>query len=76
PLDWGPDLSIAKQRLKRDWMTHWLENPPGYQPGTRMPSFFGEFSDGEYEPMFEDGEARMEALVHYMKHLETDDAGE
>ncbi|RKY16872.1 MAG: hypothetical protein DRQ55_17090, partial [Planctomycetota bacterium] len=64
PLDWGPDLSIAKQRLKRDWMTHWLEDPPSYQPGTRMPSFFGEYSDGEYEPMFEDGEARMEALVH------------
>jgi cbb3-type cytochrome oxidase cytochrome c subunit len=70
PLDWGPDLGLAKHRLKRAWMTEWLKNPSGFQPGTRMPSFFGEYSDGEYEPMYDDGDERMEAMVHYMKHLE------
>ncbi len=32
-----PDLSLAKQRLKADWLIDWLKNPQSFQRGTAMP---------------------------------------
>jgi len=32
-----PDLSLAKQRLKADWLIDWLKDPQKFQPGTAMP---------------------------------------
>ncbi len=32
-----PDLSLAKQRLKADWLIDWMKNPQTFQPGTAMP---------------------------------------
>jgi|GEM_PF-347221 len=67
---WGPDLSLAAERLKAGWIHDWLVNPPEFQPGTRMPNFMGEFSDGEYAPMYDDYEERVDALVYYLKNFE------
>jgi mono/diheme cytochrome c family protein len=36
----APDLNLAKQRLRPDWVAAWLKNPQALQEGTRMPSFF------------------------------------
>ena len=72
PLNWGPDLGLAKTRLKTPWIHAWLLEPPKFQPGTKMPNFFGEMSDGEYDPFFEDYQERIAALVHYLKYLKTD----
>lgn len=32
-----PDLSLAKERLKADWLIEWLKHPQAFQPGTAMP---------------------------------------
>ena len=32
-----PDLSLAKERLKADWLIDWLKDPQTFQPGTAMP---------------------------------------
>ncbi len=32
-----PDLSLAKERLKADWLIEWMKNPQAFQPGTAMP---------------------------------------
>ena len=32
-----PDLSLAKDRLKRDWLIDWMKDPQTFQPGTAMP---------------------------------------
>ena len=32
-----PDLSLAKQRLKPDWLIDWMKDPQSFQPGTAMP---------------------------------------
>jgi mono/diheme cytochrome c family protein len=32
-----PDLSLAKQRLKADWLIDWMKDPQKFQPGTAMP---------------------------------------
>ena len=55
--------------LKAGWIHDWSLNPPEFQPGTRMPNFMGEFSDGEYAPMYSDYEERIRQLVYYLMHL-------
>ncbi|ODS31383.1 MAG: putative cytochrome c [Candidatus Scalindua rubra] len=40
PSDWAPDLSLASERLKPNWIVRWLLNPQLIQPGTKMPRFF------------------------------------
>ena len=32
-----PDLSLAKDRLKADWLIDWMKDPQSFQPGTAMP---------------------------------------
>ena len=32
-----PDLSLAKGRLKPDWLIDWMKDPQSFQPGTAMP---------------------------------------
>jgi len=32
-----PDLSLAKGRLKPDWLMDWMKDPQSFQPGTAMP---------------------------------------
>lgn len=32
-----PDLALAKERLKADWLIDWLKEPQAFQPGTAMP---------------------------------------
>jgi len=37
---WAPDLSLAKTRLKPEWIIEWIKNPPALLPNTKMPTFF------------------------------------
>lgn len=39
PENWAPDLLMAKDRLRPEWIVQWLHNPKMLQPGTRMPLF-------------------------------------
>ncbi|MEE9241268.1 MAG: c-type cytochrome, partial [bacterium] len=36
----APNLSLAKQRLRPDWIVNWIANPQAIRPGTKMPVFF------------------------------------
>ena len=73
PSNWGPNLAMADERLKPDWVHGWIKDPQQLAPGTRMPNFTGEYSDGEYSPYYDDWEDRVRALTHYLKHM--DDGG-
>jgi cytochrome c5 len=68
---WGPDLSLAAERLKPGWIHDWLQDPQQISPGTRMPNFLGEFGDNEYSEYYDDWPDRIRALQHYLKHLGT-----
>jgi len=37
---WAPNLALAQQRLKVDWVKRWLRNPQAIYPGTLMPNNF------------------------------------
>jgi cytochrome c1 len=40
PEGWAPDLSLARRRLRPEWIVKWLQDPQKIQPGAKMPSFF------------------------------------
>jgi mono/diheme cytochrome c family protein len=40
PEGWAPDLSLARRRLRPEWIVKWLTDPQKIQPGAKMPSFF------------------------------------
>jgi len=42
PASWAPDLAMARSRLKPEWIKSWLWDPQKLQPGTKMPTFFGD----------------------------------
>jgi cytochrome c551/c552 len=43
----GPNLKDVRVKLRKEWIPVWLENPQGFRPGTKMPTFwrFGSFPD-------------------------------
>jgi mono/diheme cytochrome c family protein len=46
PEGWAPDLGMAHERLRPDWIVRWLRNPQAVQPGTKMPSFYDADEEG------------------------------
>ncbi len=53
-----PDLSLAKERLKADWLVDWMKDPQLFQPGTAMPQAWPRVG-GQYMPL--DGYANNDA---------------
>ena len=70
----APNLLLAKERLRPDWIVPWLKNPQALLDGTRMPSFW-DFSD-EAHPTSPskhfngDAKEQIDALRDYLMHLE------
>ena len=40
PEDLAPNLQLAHERLRPDWVLQWVRDPQKIFPGTRMPTFF------------------------------------
>ncbi len=40
PTNWGPDLSLARARLRPTWVHSWFLDPQYFMPGTNMPNFW------------------------------------
>jgi mono/diheme cytochrome c family protein len=74
----APNLLLAKERLRPDWIPVWLKNPQALMDGTRMPSFW-DFSDEAHptspSKLF-DGNAmqQIDALRDYLMNLEAKSA--
>jgi cbb3-type cytochrome oxidase cytochrome c subunit len=43
PMNWGPDLSLARARLRPQWLRGWFLDPKSFMPGTNMPNFWFDF---------------------------------
>jgi hypothetical protein len=51
PIAWAPDLNLARERLREDWVHDWLVNPALTYPGTAMPANFTS-SPPQYQEQF------------------------
>lgn len=78
---WGPDLGLARERLRPDWIERWLLDPASYMPGTKMPNnFFLPSADDDPDtprsekflrPNFQD---EIQAILQYLMHMRQIDA--
>ena len=71
---WGPDLGLAAKRLRPEWVRLWLNNPPDFMPGTKMPNFFGA-PDPMVDPAVSsfptpENREKIRALIQYLVHME------
>lgn len=62
----APNLGLAKERLRPDWIVSWLMDPQSQMPGTKMPSFF--YEDGEY--FFDEAAEHIEAIRDHLMTME------
>ncbi|MBM4166457.1 MAG: c-type cytochrome [Ignavibacteria bacterium] len=74
PGDLAPNLALAHERLKPEWIIDWLKNPEAIQPGTRMPQFFPFDEKGNPSAIYTeylDGDAhkQMIAIRDYLWNL-------
>ena len=74
PADWAPDLSIANNRLRPDWITNWLKDPQGVQPGTKMPTFF---SEGMYQDILPGSTGfQIQAIIDFLMNFDDTSSSE
>ncbi|MFQ5719952.1 MAG: c-type cytochrome [Acidobacteriota bacterium] len=69
PDSWAPDLELARQRLRVDWIRRWLVDPQTVMPGTRMPSFFLDENSGPPDILDGDEGAQMDLLARWVMSL-------
>ncbi len=71
PTQWAPDLALAAERLRPDWIDGWIKDPQALQPGTNMPQFYTTIEPGMgfWGPLNRDPQAEIDALVAYIMSL-------
>jgi mono/diheme cytochrome c family protein len=69
PEGWAPDFSLARRRLRPDWVVTWLRDPQKVQPGTQMPSFFLDETSGPDDILGGDEQKQILALREYLFSL-------
>jgi len=61
----APNLALAHERLRPQWLVDWMTDPQKIDPGTNMPSFF--YSEGER--LYDDADEQIKALRDYLLTL-------
>ena len=72
----APDLVMAKDRLKPDWMVEWLKDPQVIQPGTMMPTFFSEGTTPFTDVLDGDAIKQIHAIAEYLKVFTPEEAAQ
>ncbi|HEV2837251.1 MAG TPA: c-type cytochrome [Pyrinomonadaceae bacterium] len=64
----GPNLKDVRVKLRKEWVPVWLENPQGFRPGTKMPTFwrFASGEDGKGHMRDKDGAEQIQAIAAYL----------
>ena len=71
PANMAPDLAEVPNRLRAEWLSHWLAKPSAIIPGTRMPSNFPENPASNAFPQYFGGDQKkqIEAVRAYLLTL-------
>jgi len=65
----GPNLKDVRVKLRKEWVPVWLEDPQGFRPGTKMPTFwrFAKAHEGARVDMRDkNGPEQIQAIAAYL----------
>lgn len=65
----GPNLKDVRVKLRKEWVPVWLEDPQGFRPGTKMPTFwrFSKAHENTRANMRDkDGPEQIQAIAAYL----------
>ncbi len=65
----GPNLKDVRVKLRKEWVPYWLEDPQGFRPGTKMPTFwrFSKPHEGARVSMRDqNGPEQIQAIAAYL----------
>ena len=62
----APNLELARNRLKPEWVISWLRNPEAIQPGTMMPGYFPDGQSPMPDVLRGDASLQMQALRDHL----------
>jgi len=63
----GPNLGHVENKLEKDWIVRWLQNPKAFRPETKMPRIFHLENTGSPEDR-EKSYAAIEGIAAYLFH--------
>ncbi len=66
----APDLTMAAQRLKPEWVSQWLKDPQALQEGTMMPTFFSDGQSPAGDVLGGNAEKQIQAIRDYLYHYQ------
>ena len=72
----APDLVIAKERLRPDWILDWLIDPQAIEPGTMMPTFFSEGQSPVKDMLEGDAGKQIKAIRDYLMVFTPEEAAQ
>lgn len=72
----APDLVMAKERLRPQWILDWLKDPQELEPGTMMPTFFPEGQSPATDILGGDAASQIKALRDYMMVFTPEEAAQ
>jgi len=72
----APNLIMAKERLRPDWIIQWLNDPQQIQEGTMMPTFFVDGQSPAQDILNGDAAAQIKAMRDYLMIFNVEEAAE
>ncbi len=69
PTMWGPDLALARQRIRYDFIPQWVKDPQSFTPGVKMPAFLPSDEAAVPDILGGNRQKQAEALRDYLMNL-------
>ncbi|MBI3540748.1 MAG: c-type cytochrome [Deltaproteobacteria bacterium] len=69
PEQWGPDLAMARQRIRHDFIPEWVKDPQKFTPGVKMPAFLPSDDAAPQDVLGGDRQKQAEALRDFVMSL-------
>ena len=70
PDQWAPDLALAAQRLRYEWIQDWIADPQSIFPGTKMPQYWQDLdAPSPFAALDGNTRAQIEALAAYIMSI-------
>ncbi len=69
PEQWGPDLALAHERIRYEFIPEWVKDPQKFTPGVKMPAFLPSDDSAPTDVLGGDRQKQADALRDYIMSL-------